>query len=365
MNELSMRKICVLIDTNIWRSETLLRTPLGVALLYAVRQNDAKLGMPEVIKREIKKQILQSGMEAFDRMVKSGRLLQRLLNSSVDPLLSSRSPERKIEQAIQDRLIELQPLMIHVPLTLDHVRRALDRVDAGLPPSGGRKQQYKDCLIWEAARDLATDYVVYIVSQDAAFFENKSLAKALFRECSQEGFEIKAFPSLQDVLVDLAPAVPNIDRDALSRLVAAEALSSATAMLKSLRGFTLGDLLNLDVKVFGTEDPSRLSATFEAAYNLSGSPQDPKYGYVDAVFNASLKVSGSFTLIPASDQLLDFIGYHGVFSWAGPDGISREMYTILTSSGKSTLTIGPAIRAMPDGASFDFATNVINVLDEG
>ena len=58
-----MTEHCVLIDTNVYRSTLLLRTGLGPALLHIIYRGGARLGMPEVIADEIRKQLLIAGRQ--------------------------------------------------------------------------------------------------------------------------------------------------------------------------------------------------------------------------------------------------------------------------------------------------------------
>jgi len=41
-----MEAFCVVLDTNVWRSELLLNTPNGAALLFLVKRCNAKIGLP-------------------------------------------------------------------------------------------------------------------------------------------------------------------------------------------------------------------------------------------------------------------------------------------------------------------------------
>ncbi|GAB2465219.1 hypothetical protein GCM10027187_36520 [Streptosporangium sandarakinum] len=336
-----------------------------MALLYTIRQNGARLGVPEVIEREIRKQILQSGLEAHERMVKSGRLLQRILNSSVDPIISSASPAPKIRRAIDVRLAELEGMLIRVPLTLDHVRRALDRVDSATPPSGGRKQQYKDCLIWEAASELASEWIVYIVSQDGAFFDGSHLTKPLVEECKRKNVIIKAFRSLQDLIKELVPQAPAVDYEALEQVVRIEGAVAAQDNLRRERWMTLGDLQDINLQVFATEEPEKLSVMFEAIFTLSGSPSmvvkeglSGKAKRVpienEPILDPSIRVQGSFLYDTRSREAADFTSNKADISWVGEDGIRRRGSSIYSAGGSTTLLAGPAITTVSGDAVFQF-----------
>lgn len=71
------RPICVVSDTNVWRSELLLRTARGVALLYKIRRSGGVLGMPEVIEREIVKQAKVAGIDFTTEIEKNFRVVSQ------------------------------------------------------------------------------------------------------------------------------------------------------------------------------------------------------------------------------------------------------------------------------------------------
>jgi hypothetical protein len=50
--EAIQRKLCVVVDTNAWRSSLLLRRASGVALLFYLKRMEGFLGLPEVLEQE-------------------------------------------------------------------------------------------------------------------------------------------------------------------------------------------------------------------------------------------------------------------------------------------------------------------------
>ena len=60
-NSENNKPICVVLDTNIWRRNPLLKNPLGAALLFSLRRTGACIGLPEVIEDEIVKNIVKMG----------------------------------------------------------------------------------------------------------------------------------------------------------------------------------------------------------------------------------------------------------------------------------------------------------------
>jgi predicted nucleic acid-binding protein len=74
------KKICVLLDTNIWVYSTkMLRSPLGSALLYLIRKNQIKIILPEVVEMEIRKHILKHGIDNVEKIEKGYSVIEKLI----------------------------------------------------------------------------------------------------------------------------------------------------------------------------------------------------------------------------------------------------------------------------------------------
>jgi predicted nucleic acid-binding protein len=64
---------CVVIDTNIWRSDLLLKNPIGTTLVYTLGRQGGVICLPEVIETELKTQVVQHGLEAVAEMDKNSK----------------------------------------------------------------------------------------------------------------------------------------------------------------------------------------------------------------------------------------------------------------------------------------------------
>src|SRR5260221_13405431 len=105
-------RICVVIDTNIWRSELLLRTARGAALLCILRQSGGGLGMPEVIEREIVKHAVAVGTECIDSIESNFRMLIALMGTRSDYKVPT---AEEIAGQARSRLDELKRLFEVIP----------------------------------------------------------------------------------------------------------------------------------------------------------------------------------------------------------------------------------------------------------
>ncbi|MGD1807437.1 hypothetical protein ACP6PL_18635 [Dapis sp. BLCC M126] len=79
--EKKSKKLCVVIDANIWKqnSTILLKTPLGAALLYCIKQNNGCIGLPEVIENEVIKHIIKYGYEAVENIKKNFKIIEIIM----------------------------------------------------------------------------------------------------------------------------------------------------------------------------------------------------------------------------------------------------------------------------------------------
>jgi hypothetical protein len=142
---------CVVVDTNVWRSHQMLRSPTGTALVFYLRSSGASIGLPEVIEREVEKQILARMAEAADEITDQFGVIQAVMGARSQ--FSLPSPD-DVRRAIMSRLEELDRLFVRVRFTQEHATRALDRVNAESAPNSKGNQQFKDSAIWEAILEL-------------------------------------------------------------------------------------------------------------------------------------------------------------------------------------------------------------------
>ena len=77
------QRVCVVIDTNSWRENDLLRSASGAALLYYLRQTNGCLGMPEILEREWKKHAKELIRDAVNRLRALRRKLELMVGQNV------------------------------------------------------------------------------------------------------------------------------------------------------------------------------------------------------------------------------------------------------------------------------------------
>jgi PIN domain len=307
------KAICVVIDTNIWRSEWLLRTARGAALLFNLRQSNGVLGMPEVIEREIVKHTVAAGVDCIKKIESHFQMLRVLVGSTAYEVPTV----EQLQTHAKSRLDELKSLFVPVPFTLEHAKSALDRVNSGLPPNGPKNQQYKDSAIWEAIIDLARSYRVYFLTNDKAFFRDpekpiKGLADNLAAECREIGGDIHIYRDISSCLEDLQKHAAPLDRNELAIAIEAKIVFSSLEKAAASRDYSLtGERISVSISPFATEQIDKLALTFELAYRLA----DVSENETAPRLEPTLTVKGNCFYNPITKEVSNVLMNAEVFTW--------------------------------------------------
>lgn len=309
----SPEPVSVVIDTNVWRSELLLRTSMGVAVLHAVHRTGSRICLPEVVERELRKHIVAAGVEAVGSTRRGLETIQRLTGSMpVVPLPS----EDELGQKVDERLAELSSLIDRVPFDIDHARRALDRVDDQLPPNGPKNQQFKDSVIWEVVLDVAATRPVLLITSDKAFYDSRDpkrgLAPSLKREAEERSVVVDAFPDLTGAAERLRESVPPLDDLLLAEIIAGAIEPDVRRQAES-HGFDLVGPRDRALTAFVTEDHRILSVAFELSFEVVDAEDgDPREGHAEASGTCAYSTEDN----SISETALDRISV----IWTNPDG---------------------------------------------
>jgi len=194
----SRKRICVVVDTCVWRAEPLLKTPLGVTLVYTLSRRGGVVGLPEVVELELKSQIVEAGLEAANKARGPLHILRTI--TDVPSLGTDLPTQVTLSQKVDERIAQLAPVLAREPFTAEHAKAALAMVNAKLPPNGEKNQQFKDSAIWQAGLALSLRYSTVLLTHDKAFFRDKDpangLANNLIEDCSKAGTAIKGFDGI-------------------------------------------------------------------------------------------------------------------------------------------------------------------------
>lgn len=202
---------CAVLDSNQWIEHQLLRSSHGAALLYALERHDAALGVPEVVERELKTHFRRANDKALSMIATATDTLLKLHGKVPNPAYPS--TESAIA-AVDDRLAELSGVVVRQRITPEHREAATDMVFDKLPPNGEKDQQYKDCLLWQAVRQLAESYDVAFVTRDRGFYASRKpdagLAENLLADLDPDSGKVELFPSLDACLNVLTRDAPDL-----------------------------------------------------------------------------------------------------------------------------------------------------------
>jgi hypothetical protein len=224
--------------------------------------------LPEVVELELKnvlgRKLAEDAEKAADRL----RGLEAIIQKDV---LRGVPDAMDLNAAIEQRLVELDPLVLREPFTLEIAQAALMRVIEKRPPSGSNNEQFRDCCIWQHCLRLGKRYDVHLVTADGDFYEGRKpengLAEQLRSELKSESVSVFAYPTLPKLVEHLAPSVPPRDAEHLGRTIG-EAARHSLGPRADAAGFILGDLTHSRVSVIPTKMPLNLLATFDLTYLL-------------------------------------------------------------------------------------------------
>jgi hypothetical protein len=324
--------ICVVLDTNIWRQEILLRSNIGAALLFEVHRQQISLGLPEVVEREIPLVLGRLGVELVDKVGGGLRQLAQVLGAAPDPSLPTAGD---IQEGVRARIEELEPFLTRVPYDLEVARGALDRI---LDPSSpfAQREEYKDATIWEGVLRLADTFeTVIFVSKDKVFAGTGSTEGSLATQLSHDmrAGEVLFFRALADCVQHLQSGdEPEVDANLVVRRVHVE-LEPTLQRDAERYGHQFGPLIAGRIRTFVTEDPCRLAVDFELTIELTDMGNAGRTGRAHA--------TGDCLYEPGADAVSEVHIERVVVEIEGDDGESRRHQSIYIGS---TVSLGSRTR---------------------
>jgi len=270
MGGLSMdtdNSVVVVIDTSIWIETRLLRSPLGAGLLYEIYRNNLKIYLPEIIEMEIMKNTIKTGIEACERIKKGYELIEILCGERDDYRLPD---ENQIEAAILKRLQQLKPVIERTPFEFSHAKAALIRVMYGTPPNGPKNQQFKDSCIWETIKELASDNVVYFITEDKAFFNENNYNKGInnILESELDGKKVVIYSKIESFLDKMRQEQPAFDSDRIADLIK-EKVEKMLPDSQMKNWVQINSISDKSIKAFLTEEPNSIAMSFRIEFTLT------------------------------------------------------------------------------------------------
>jgi hypothetical protein len=298
----SSKRICAVVDTSVWRAELLLKTPLGVTLVYTLSRRGGVIGLPEIIESELKDQILEAGLDDVAKV--DGRLHR--LGTLIDSVsLTAHLPTAETLRAkVKERLDQLDSMLVREPFTIEHARAALAMVNAKVPPNGDKNQQFKDSAIWQAVLSLSLRYSTVLLTNDKAFFHSRNpdegLAKNLAEDCAKADVDVRCLYGIGPYLEALEEDEPEFDHDSVRSLVLPLAMQRVS--IEAERHHTIPrEPIEFTISAFPTEEPTRLAVDYQGTFSLD-STRD--FGEALGVPDRGI-VYGSAYFFPTDNNLSD------------------------------------------------------------
>ncbi|NLE05783.1 MAG: DUF4935 domain-containing protein, partial [Crenarchaeota archaeon] len=115
----------IIVDTNIWLKENLLRSPKGLSLTAFCYRNGHKILIPEIVEQEIEINFIRNATESREKIQEEYRYLLATFGKMKEIILPA---DGEVKKVLKDRLIELDGIIERIPFTFDQAKSALTMV---------------------------------------------------------------------------------------------------------------------------------------------------------------------------------------------------------------------------------------------
>lgn len=250
----------VVIDSNIWLSELALNSNSGSAVRFFLRQRNAKLVVPEVVRLEVVEHLRQHLTKFVEDIRTNHRKLLALFGKLENIFLPDEDQiAEKAENVFNDVGVEI----VDVPFSFESAQNSLLKTVYKLPPSD-KDQQFKDGVIWADCLRLLSEDDVALVTADKGFYRNRSEksgpAENLIAEAGAKPYRFYLHPSLDALLPTIKTQVEISDFNLLAEFWTV--CRKEVNQLLNDSGLERGADFGFNRTLFATQDPQRLYVTF-------------------------------------------------------------------------------------------------------
>ncbi len=305
----------IVLDTNIWLGELALNSSLGAAVRFFLRQRDARLALPEVIRLETERNFREK-LNTFVANVRDNhRQLLTVFGTMKEVVLPDEAAiENKVAQIFSSVGVEL----LNIEFSLESAKNSFLKTIDKLPPSD-HGQQFKDGVLWADCVALLQQDDIFLVTSDKAFFQDRKydqgLAKSLLEETYGKPHQFKIFHSLGDLLDDIKIELV-LDEDLLIQSFMERHGKSVDDMLQR-NGFRLEQTSQLSKVIYATED----SAVLYTEFNIEMVCADlTDQGRKDAV----LHLAGTGSYFTENKQFLEMRITKQALNYLLADGTTKQ-----------------------------------------
>ena len=159
----------VVFDTNVWISDLALTSNVGSAVRFYLREQKARIGLPEVVRLETEFHLRTTLTDHIKKIRSSHRQLLSVFGRLKEVVLPT---DEQVEELISKVFSNLGVEIQEFPFTLASAKASLIRAVNKLPPSD-KNQQFKDGVLWEDCRKTLKEESVFLVTDDRAFYKNR------------------------------------------------------------------------------------------------------------------------------------------------------------------------------------------------
>lgn len=250
----------VVLDSNIWLAELGLNSSLGAITRFYLRQQNARIALPEVVRLEVEHNFRNRLKEFVSEIAKNHRQLLAIFGSLKEVVLPEDSEiDGKVGQIFSDIGVNL----IEVPFSIESAQSSFIKTVNKVPPSD-KTQEFKDGVLWADCCRLLEQDDVSLVTNDKAFFANrdytKGLATNLANEVSDKAKSFKIFASLSELIGELKIEL-SIDRQVLVNTLLTKQKTSIEGLL-ARTSYRLGEASHVEYSAYVTENPNLLYLEF-------------------------------------------------------------------------------------------------------
>lgn len=163
----------IIFDTNILLQEsfTLLETKEAEEYLRILTAVGYKIGLPKIIKKELIKNSISDYNDRFNKLSELIEKISKLHDPS--KLYLDKLHSKKIIKLFNKRFFELKNILLLIPHTNLHLKKAFRRIYHNFAPNTSKSTQPKDSLILETLLELALLNDVVFITNDKSFFSQR------------------------------------------------------------------------------------------------------------------------------------------------------------------------------------------------
>lgn len=266
----------VVFDTNVWISDLALTSNVGSAVRFYLREQKARIGLPEVVRLETEFHLRTTLTDHINEIRASHRQLLSVFGRLKEVVLPNGDEvEALISKVFSTIGVEIQEF----PFTLESARASLIRAVQKLPPSD-KNQQFKDGVLWEDCLRILRSEPVFLVTDDRAFYKSREAKLGLADELKQDlngaPNEFRIFASLRDLLSQIGTGVQIDPASLIAAYMNLHGDKMKTMADKHL--FVLSGQPTARLDVFVTEKPSSLYVTFTVELPCSDGTNEGRTG---------------------------------------------------------------------------------------